>query len=57
MLLSRPFSLYSYNSAKGDFRTIKEYARYDIQNRDYIDKDIVLYSTLLSYYPIVLGYP
>jgi hypothetical protein len=35
---------------------MKEYARYDIQNRDYVDKDVVLYSTLLLYYPIVLGY-
>jgi hypothetical protein len=56
MLLSRPFSLYGYNGAKGDSWTVKEYTRYNIQNRDYIDKDIVLYSTLLSHYPIVLGH-
>ena len=36
---------------------MKEYARYDIQNRDYVDKDVVLYATLLLYYPIILGYP
>ena len=35
---------------------MKEYACYDIQNRDYVDKDIVLYATLLSHYLIVLGY-
>ena len=28
--LSRPFSLYGYNSTEGDSRTIKEYARYNI---------------------------
>ena len=55
--LSRPFSLYSYDSTKGDSRTMKGYARYDIQNRDHVDKDVVLYATLLSYYLIVLGYP
>ena len=57
MPLSRPFSLYGYNSAEGDSYTMKEYARYDIQNRDYVDKDVVLYATLLLYYPIILGYP
>jgi hypothetical protein len=57
MLLSRLFSLYSYNSAKGDSYSIKEYIRYNIQNRDYVDKDVVLYTTLLLYYLIVLGYP
>jgi hypothetical protein len=36
---------------------MKEYAWYDIQNRDYIDKDVVLYATLLLHYLIVLGYP
>ena len=36
---------------------MKEYTRYDIQNRDYVDKDVVLYATLLLYYPIVLGHP
>jgi hypothetical protein len=55
--LSRPFSLYGYDSAEGDFRTVKEYARCDIQNRDHVDKDVVLYATPLSYYPIVLGHP
>ena len=30
MPLSRPFSLYGYNSAEGDSRTVKEYTRYDI---------------------------
>jgi hypothetical protein len=54
MPLSRPFSLYGYNSAEGDFRTIKEYARCNIQNGDYVDKDVVLYTTLLLHYPIVL---
>ena len=57
MLLSRPFSLYGYNSAEGDSYTIKEYAYYDIQNRDYMNKDVILYATLLLYYPIVLGHP
>jgi predicted aspartyl protease len=55
--LSRPFSLYSYDSAEGDSYTMKEYARCDIQNRDYVDKDVVLYATPLSHYPIVLGHP
>ena len=36
---------------------MKEYAYCDIQNRDYVDKDVVLYATLLLYYPIVLGHP
>jgi len=36
---------------------VREYARYDIKNRDYLDKNVVLYATPLSYYPIVLGYP
>ena len=54
--LSRPFSLYGYDSVEGDSRTVKEYARYDIQNGDYVDKDVVLYATPLSHYPIVLGY-
>ena len=57
MLLSRPFSLYGYNSTKGDSCTVKEYARCDIQNRDHVDKDVVLYATLLSHYLIVLGHP
>ena len=35
---------------------MKEYAYYNIQNRDYVDKDVILYATLLLYYPIVLGY-
>jgi hypothetical protein len=56
-LLSRPFSLYGYDSAEGDSRTMKEYARCDIQNRDYVDKDVVLYATPLSHYLIVLGHP
>jgi hypothetical protein len=56
MPLSRPFSLYGYDSAEGDFRTIKEYARCNIQNGDYVDKDVVLYTTLLLHYPIVLEY-
>ena len=57
MPLSRLFSLYGYNSTEGDFYTIKEYTRYDIQNRDYVDKDVVLYATLLLHYLIVLGHP
>jgi hypothetical protein len=57
MLLSRPFSLYSYDGAKGDSCTMKEYARCDIQNRDHVDKDVVLYATPLSHYLIVLGHP
>jgi hypothetical protein len=36
---------------------MKEYARCDIQNGDYVDKDVVLYSTPLLHYPIVLGHP
>jgi hypothetical protein len=55
--LSQPFSLYSYDSAEGDSRTVKGYARCNIQNRDHVDKDVVLYATLLSYYLIVLGHP
>ena len=35
---------------------MKEYAYCDIQNRDYVDKNVILYATLLLYYPIVLGY-
>ena len=57
MLLSRPFLLYGYNSAEGDSYTIKEYVRCDIQNRDHVDKDVVLYTTPLLYYLIVLGHP
>jgi hypothetical protein len=57
MPLSRPFSLYSYDGAEGDSYTIKEYARCNIQNRDHVDKDVVLYATLLSHYLIVLGHP
>ena len=55
--LSRPFSLYGYDSAEGDSRTVKEYTRCDIQNGDHVDKDVVLYATPLSHYPIVLGHP
>jgi hypothetical protein len=36
---------------------MKEYARCDIQNGDHMDKDVVLYATLLLHYPIVLGHP
>ena len=36
---------------------MKEYARYDIQNKDHVDKDVILYATPLSHYPIVLGHP
>jgi hypothetical protein len=57
MPLSRPFSLYGYDGVEGDSRTVKEYARYNIQNGDYVDKDVVLYATPLSHYPIVLGHP
>jgi hypothetical protein len=56
-LLSRPFSLYGYDGAEGDSCTMKEYVRYNIQNGDHVDKDVVLYATLLLYYPIVLGHP
>jgi hypothetical protein len=55
--LSRPFSLYGYDGAEGDSRAVKEYARCDIQNGDHVDKDVVLYATPLSHYPIVLGHP
>ena len=55
--LRRPFSLYGYDRAEKDSRTVQEYARCDIQNGDHVDKDVVLYATPLSYYPIVLGHP
>jgi hypothetical protein len=56
-LLKRPFSLYGYDRAEGDSRTIKEYARYNVLNGDYVDKDVILYATPLLYYPIILGHP
>jgi hypothetical protein len=55
--LKRPFSLYGYDGAEGDSRTVKEYARCDVLNGDHVDKDVVLYATPLSHYPIVLGHP
>ena len=55
--LSRPFSLYSYDGDKKDPRIVREYARYDIKNGDHLDKNVVLYATPLSHYPIVLGHP
>ena len=57
MPLSRPFLLYGYDGAEGDSRIVKEYVRCDIQNGDHMDKDVVLYATLLSHYLIVLGHP
>jgi hypothetical protein len=55
--LRRPFSLYGYDGAEGDSRSVREYTRCDIRNRDHVDKDVVLYATPLSYYPIILGHP
>jgi hypothetical protein len=55
--LSRLFSLYSYDGDKKDPRMVREYARCDIKNGDYLDKNVVLYATPLSHYPIVLGHP
>jgi hypothetical protein len=55
--LSRPFSLYGYDGDEKDPRMVREYARCDIKNGDHLDKNVVLYATPLSHYPIVLGHP
>jgi hypothetical protein len=55
--VSRPFSLYGYDGEERDSRTVREYVRCDIKNGDHVDKDVVLYATPLSHYPIVLGHP
>jgi hypothetical protein len=36
---------------------VREYARCDIKNGDYLNKNVVLYATPLLYYPTVLGHP
>jgi hypothetical protein len=36
---------------------VREYARCDVKNGDHLDKNVVLYATPLSHYPIVLGHP
>jgi hypothetical protein len=36
---------------------VREYACYDIKNGDHLDKNVVLYTTPLSHYLIVLGHP
>jgi hypothetical protein len=56
-VLPRPFSLYGYDGDEKDPRIVREYTRYDIKNGDHLDKNVVLYATPLSHYPIVLGHP
>ena len=53
----RPFSLYGYDGEERDSRMVREYVRCDIKNGDHVDKNVVLYATPLSHYPIVLGDP
>ncbi|KAI6877963.1 hypothetical protein KC360_g8929 [Hortaea werneckii] len=55
--IHRPFSLYGYDGEEKDSRKVREYVRCDIRNGDHVDKDVVLYATPLSHYPIVLGHP
>jgi hypothetical protein len=52
-----PFPLYGYDGEDKNSRIIREYVRYSLKSGDYIDKDAVLYATLLPHYPIILGHP
>jgi hypothetical protein len=56
VLVDRLFLLYGYDGEDKNSRIIREYVRYSLKSGDYIDKDAVLYTILLPYYPIILGY-
>jgi hypothetical protein len=56
VLVDRPFLLYRYNGEDKNSRIIQEYVCYSLKSGDYIDKDAILYATLLLYYPIILGH-
>jgi hypothetical protein len=56
VLVDRPFLLYRYDREDKNSRIIREYVRYSLKSGDHIDKDAVLYATLLLHYPIILGH-
>jgi hypothetical protein len=56
VLVDRPFPLYRYDREDKNSRIIQEYVYYSLKSGDYIDKDAVLYATLLLHYPIILGH-
>jgi hypothetical protein len=56
VLVDQPFPLYRYNREDKNSRIIREYVRYSLKSGDYIDKDAVLYATLLLHYPIILSH-
>jgi hypothetical protein len=54
--VDRPFLLYRYDREDKNSRIIREYVCYGLKSGDHIDKDAVLYVTLLLHYPIILGH-
>lgn len=55
--IQKPFSLVGYDGEKSETRTVDLYTQVSLRTGDYYEKNIILYSTYLAYYPVILGLP
>jgi len=57
MPLRKPFKLVGYDGELTESRTVKYYVRADFRVGDHLEKEMVMFVTLLAHYYIILGLP
>ena len=56
LLVDRPFPLYGFDREDEHSRVVRYYIRCQLKSGTHLDKDAILYTTLLLYYLVILGY-